>query len=387
MNILKIKPIVILALCAALLTNTSCEDDSHIYEGPNYVEFPVSRTSTSLPYNFMGSELVRIKTQIIGAQGPENRSVNFEVVEGDGTTAQEGVNYSMVSPGSFAIEANSSFGYIELNAIGDALAPGSSVSIALKLLEGDLPISPNYQDATHTISKMARPEIGFDVPSATLSEANAGDTVSFALKLNAPALTDLSVSYNIAGNAIEGTDYRIIQQPDNPLTVEAGVTEIAFQLALINDLMVEDDSIVFEVVSATPATNDDNDIINTAAPLSVKIVDDVKEIGFQAGDTLVLSTDDIGNILIPVMLTEGSSEMITVDYTISGGIAGTDYTDLSAGVVRFSAKNQLTNIALEILEAAFEDKNTVLTLTLDGIATTDQEVSLKGSPTLAIAFK
>ncbi len=357
-----------------------CEEDSHIYEGPNYVEFPNRRTTTTFPYNLIETEKISIVSQIIGAHETTDKSIGYAIAP-ENTTAVEGVHYNLINPEKITIPAQSSFGEIKLEAPVGNFDPGDVFSITFNLLQnGDLPASPNYTTTSHTLRKNNRPILSINKESEDfIKESDTIDTIKAKLDFDAPLETDVAITYEISGTAEEGIDYKLVEPLSNPIIIKKGDTDATIPFVLFDDKLLETDSIIFNIISAVPTTglSKDSVVIGSKNQVTYFIDDETKLTGFVESNTVMLTTLDIGVNPLFISLSEATENPVTITYSISNGMAGRDYNNLTGGTVVFEPGQTSKKIDFQLLDGAFGKGDFTMSVTLESIdAGDDFEVSL-----------
>lgn len=148
------KFLFVLLLSAGFLTGCF-EDKDTSYQGPTLVAFS-PRLGTANTYTqpvtvpATGNSNIVVKVHLVGPHQSSDTTVNFEV----SGTATSGSQYT-ISGNSTTIPANSSFGDINITALGAGLTPGQSRTIVLTLTGGTFAVSENYKTYTITLTKAA----------------------------------------------------------------------------------------------------------------------------------------------------------------------------------------------------------------------------------------
>lgn len=122
------------------------EKRDRTFDGDPQVEFkPIESTRNE------GSGTTSVAVQLIGPQRESDLSVNFSV-NSDGTTAQSGVHYNLVSSSPVTIAANSSSTVIEIDILADSM-PGDETRTLVLTLEGGggVEAAANFDTYTLTI--------------------------------------------------------------------------------------------------------------------------------------------------------------------------------------------------------------------------------------------
>ena len=375
-NIIKTFSAILAA--AVLLVLSGCEEDSHIYEGPNYVELPVAQESFVLPYHATEIDTLRIKTQIIGAHEQSNKAVGFEIVASQ-TSAEAGVHYRLLSPGTFEIPANSSFGYIDVLVLGDGFAPGEAVNLLIQLNEADLPVSPNYSEVEVNISKASRPVLQFGLEEGAPERVTEGDTLDVLLRLNSAAPTDLTIDYRVYGSAAENLDFTLSSPLTGSVTINAGSLLPGtsqggqpFRLIVADDNLRETDTLFFEILDVQAASGQEEDEVVAGATFVLPFMDEDKSIVFTE-EIVRFSSQGLGTQLYTVKMANASDESVTIDYEIQNGTPNVDYEDILGGQLTLQPGQTENSIVLNLLEGATQPKAEALKIVLTGVTSLDEE--------------
>ena len=204
---------------------------------------------------------------------------------------------------------------------------------------------------------------------ANAGEGLEGDTISVPVTISSPAATDVSLTYSISGTATAGTDYTLLSA--NPLVIPKGSTTATIRLAVSNDMEAEGADTV--AVKLESLTSEAVELPETAPTFTYTILEDDKVVSFEATDTLELNgVADADVYTFNVMLSRASTEEVSVDYTIS---SATGITVVPASPMVFQAGQTSQTLAVEVSEAAFSGNQTI-TIELDGVTASDEEVSL-----------
>jgi hypothetical protein len=208
------------------------------------------------------------------------------------------------------------------------------------------------------------------------TESNTIDTLGFQIFVeNDFVAGEVEVSYTLGGTAIEGVDYELISE--NPIILDGSSEEEDYYIYVrfLNDDAIETETkyLTATITSITAEINDelilDEDDYLTAG---IEIEDDL--IGVSIIDTDDLKINNPSIVEVPVRLSGESTEDIHINYSIVG-IGVIDVTPSGIGSVTVKAGETTAIIYLQFSNSAFLADQTV-TLTLDGIGSTDEEVEL-----------
>lgn len=143
--------LIIAGLFAMSVGLSSCfEDENHVYNGPLQVEFdpsPSINKSVTVPVGVTRRD--SLKVQLIGphqAAPIEGTSVLVT----DKTTAQPGVEYTLIDQGRYIIPAGESFGYVRFFLTKPV--DGTAKTLTFELQDTDkVKAAVNYKQSTVTI--------------------------------------------------------------------------------------------------------------------------------------------------------------------------------------------------------------------------------------------
>lgn len=143
------------ALCSLLaIPLTGCfEEFATAYDGPTVVEFDQSAGGSYAIAVAEGSGVISRQINLIGPQQGSASNITFNVVN-EGTTAVEGTHYSLPNGNQVEIPANSSFGQLQVNILGNSLSEGQRVTLQLELVgsqDGSVGAAENLKTFVITI--------------------------------------------------------------------------------------------------------------------------------------------------------------------------------------------------------------------------------------------
>jgi len=128
----------IVTVILLIVTIVSCKKDDKTYQGPPFVDFPVSYQYVVIRGDVYSDYTVPVKVRMGGAQSSSPQTVTFEV--DPASVAVSGTHYSFDSK-SFQIPANSSFGEIPVKFLIPSFPEQTSTYLILTLTGGDLKIN------------------------------------------------------------------------------------------------------------------------------------------------------------------------------------------------------------------------------------------------------
>ena len=203
----------------------SCEDETTV-DRPVAIEFAASSSTT-----YDNLDGVEVTVQMDGAQLANDVNVTYEIDAA--STAVAGTHYAMNTNGTFVIPAQSSFGYIDLDAL--RVTSGETKTVQFTLTGGDYPPREEYK--THTIT-IVGPVLELDE-----SGGEAYDTLALSLvaKINVvgtPRSTAQTVGFTIdpASTAVAGIHYNMVTT-GTEVTIPANGDETGVAFDLIAESM------------------------------------------------------------------------------------------------------------------------------------------------------
>ncbi len=197
------------------------------------------------------------------------------------------------------------------------------------------------------------PELRIDDARASEDEGSLAFTVELDAQSNAPVTVDWATS---AGTATPGQDYT---EASGTLTIAAGATSGAIQVAVTDDDLDEDDETLTVTLSApanaTPAAG--------GATASGVIVDNDGLPKAQIADASAM--EDEGELEFVVRLEGRSAKPVTVDWATSAGTAtpGQDYTEAS-GTLTIAPGEAAGAVQVAVTDDEVHENDETLTVTL-----------------------
>ncbi|MFS0514382.1 DUF4347 domain-containing protein [Nostoc sp. UIC 10607] len=239
-----------------------------------------------------------------------------------------------------------------------SLITGTAPNFTLGTVTNTSPVSFAGQPLNHIGNTNFAPSVNYAISNATptVTEGNSGtQTVTFTVTRSGDTGVATSVNYAFDGTATFSSDYNSIKvagvtgSSSGILKFAAGETTKAITLNVLGENVTEADEIINlnltypnQTVAIAPGTVT---IINDDNPPTISIAD-------KSG------SEDSGNLVFIVKLSNASSEIITVDYNTSNdtAIAGVDYTPLT-GTLTFNPGVTSQTITIPILND-FIDEST-----------------------------
>jgi len=194
----------------------------------------------------------------------------------------------------------------------------------------------------------------------TESSSGAEDIGTAYLNVNLSSPEDvntITVNYTVTGGTADGNDYTL-----NPgiLTFAPLETSQQIEITIVNDGGGEDDETI-EITLSSPT----NAQLGTITQHTYTIEDMNPNIAFDmsASD----GPENVSPVSVPVSLSKLWNEIVTVDYSVTGGTAegnGVDYI-LEAGTLQFDPCDETEYIVINLVEDDFhEDPDETIEITL-----------------------
>ena len=190
------------------------------------------------------------------------------------------------------------------------------------------------------------PEISWNPISSTVSE-NSG-SIQITATLSMISGLSASADYTVSGTASSGLDYTLA---NGTITIPAGSTEANITIEIDNDLIDENDDLVFIHMIAYTNVNAGNSTVYT-----LTITDDDNPPYISFNPISKNSAESIGIVSINTKLSHTSEKPISADFGVIGGTASSliDYT-LISGTVNFVPGTLSKAITCTIADDAIEE--------------------------------
>ncbi|MCB1176837.1 MAG: hypothetical protein KDK36_04570, partial [Leptospiraceae bacterium] len=292
----------------------------------------------------------------ISMESSEIITVDYSVIGGSAT---EGIDYNF-SSGTLNFPANSTDPqYINFSIIDDSIYEGNETIIISLSNPTNSNLGVNNTH-TYTINENdSSPTVEFNTISSNGSESVTN--VSIPVSLNASSGLTSSVNYSVTGgSAVNGVDYSL---SSGTLTFTAGETTQNINFTVTNDTVDEPAETIVITLSSPTGSNLGSNITHTYT-----INDDDLAPNISFDNVNSSGQENISDVTIPVSLSNLSEQVVTVDYSVSGGTAsfGSDY-NLSSGTLTFNPGTATQYINLSIVDdSIFEDNETIEILLSNG---------------------
>ncbi|WP_158642706.1 Calx-beta domain-containing protein [Chitinophaga japonensis] len=185
------------------------------------------------------------------------------------------------------------------------------------------------------------------------------------LLTESPATEDISITYEIGGTAVQGSDY-YAGSLSGSTTILTGQTSTHILLGAINDNLVEgDETVIITITGATGLTSGASYALGDPSEGTFLIIDNDNVItaystGMQAAEP---GSDITAKFQLPGSLT--APEDITIDYFIDGGTAtnGVDYQTPSGQIVLPAGSNSVV-LSIPVIDDKIIEGNETVKITL-----------------------
>ncbi len=282
-----------------------------------------------------------------------SRDVTVPYSAANGSAAQ-GSDYTLAG-GPLVIPAGATSGTIAINVIADSLDEvDETIVINLAGVTNAALVDPMQHTLT-LIDIDATPTVGFAVLSGEGVESVS--TVSVEVKLSASSGREVRVDFAADANDVNSTaqtgeDYSLTP---GTLTFSPGETTKSITLTIVDNEVVEDDESVVLVLSN--AVNAD-----MAGSRYIHTIRDDETVPSVSFNTISGSgAESVDTVAIEVALSVASTQVVTVDYAVTGSAtADADYT-LASGTLTFNPGDTSKVIDLTVIDDEdIEDSEDVL---------------------------
>ena len=318
-----------------------------------------SRTIDFNTTSSSGAESVSSKVITVDLSGESSQDITVDYAI-TGTATGSGTDYTL-SNGTLTISAGSTSGTITIaiaSIVDDSLDEDNE-TIILTLSSPGNAILGNDSVHTYTIfDNDDAPVVDFNAASSNGAESVSTKTIT--VDLSAVSAKNVSVNYAITGTATgSGTDYTLA---DGTLTISAGASSGTITIASIVDDSIDEanETVVLTLSSPSNATLG-SDKIHT---YTINDNDNTPSIDFNT--TSSSGAESVSSKDITVDLSGPSSEIVTVDYAVTGTASGSgaDYT-LVNGTLSIAAGDTTGTITIaNIIDDTTDETNETVIVTL-----------------------
>ncbi|MRG44598.1 T9SS type B sorting domain-containing protein [Chitinophaga sp. SYP-B3965] len=336
------------------------DDESTI---PANLELTVTKGSDATEGGTDGSFVISLAGTVRAAN---DITVNYTI----GGTATQGSDYTVLS-GTAVIRAGDASVTVPVTAQDDDILEVSETVILT--LNGGTGAGITYTgtgNATVNITDNENTPANLVLNVAAngdVSEAAAGAGFIISLPNNIKTATDLTVNYTIAGTAINGTDYALL---NGTAVILAGNNSVAIQISGIDDQIIEGNETIELTITNGSATG----IVLTPganSTASIDLIDDDNNLDIVVSATpSVTEPSTAGKFTISLAGGKAPAKDVTVTYTITGtATSGTDYTALSSSAV-IPAGSTSVDVDLTVLEDELIEPTETVIMTINGGSST-----------------
>ena len=301
-----------------------------------------------------GSESVSSKaiTVDLSAASSQNVTVDYAVT---GTATGSGTDYTLAN-GTLTINAGATSGTITIASIVNDSLDEANETVILTLSNPSNATLGSDSVHTYTIDDNDdAPVVDFNTTSSNGAESSSSKAIT--VDLSAVSAKTVTVNYALTGTATgSGTDYTL---GSGTLTINAGSSSSTITIAsIVDDSIDEADETVVLTLS-----NPSNATVGTDSVHTYTITDNDNTPTIDFNTTTSSGAESISSKAITVDLSGPSSEIVTVDYAVTGTAtgSGTDYTLLN-GTLSIAAGNTTGTITIANIvdDSADEPDETVI---------------------------
>ena len=289
-------------------------------------------------------------------------------------TANGGTDFIALS-GTVTIAAGSTDALIDVSVIDDlVLEDSEDVTVTLTTItsgDSDITIDGDAKSASVTITDT-------DVATASitandLSAGEPGNDGQFTVTISNASDKDTTISFVITGTADEGDDFTALS---GTVTILAGETSAAIDVAVVDDLLLEENETVIVTLTGTSDSDVTLDTDSKSATITITD-DDTASVSIAASDADATEPGDPSdNGQFTVTMTNASTTDTVLNLVITGTAgAGDDYVAIPATVTIVAGQTTATIDVSVIDSDLLEDSETVI-VTLTSIASSDSDVSI-----------
>ena len=306
-------------------------------------------------------------TFTVTLSAPSNRRVTVEYTDSGTGTATSGTDYTALAAATLTFSAGDISKTITVSVTGDTLnEPNETVKVTLRaavnaaiatatgtgsIIDDDSPPDPS----------LTLPSLSFDSPSVVEGDSGTAN-LTFTVALSAASEQQVTVEYADAGTgtATSGTDYT--ELPAGALTFAPGETSKTITVSVIGDTLDEPDETV--EVTLSGAVN-----ATIAAATGAGAITDDDDTPALSISSPSVREGNIGtaNLTFTVTLSAASNRRVTVEYADSRtgtATSGTDYTELPAATLTFSAGDISKTVTVAVTGDTLNEPNETVKVTL-----------------------
>ncbi len=273
--------------------------------------------------------------------------------------AEEGTDYSIPGARTILVAANAISVNIPI-VVTDDSEDENDETIILTLLSSAEYIIGTVSEHTLTITDNDEtPEVTFASGSSSVLE-DAG-TRNVTVNISSAPVADFTLTYDLTGSAVEGTDYSITGGSGTVLFA-ANEFSVDIPIEIIDD---SDDENAETVILTLIATGTEYTVGSISEhTLTITDNDATPEVTFAS--TSVSVDEDVGTQNVTVNLSSAApAGGLTLNYSLDGSaVEGTDYSITGSGSVSVAANAISENIPVVIIDDGVDENAETVILTL-----------------------
>lgn len=300
------------------------------------------------------SENIVSVTARVRITNPTSVATSVNVILGTSTNATNGSDFTFTSPTLLTFNIGDTVKTVNIPVNDDILAE-SNENIILRLSGATNNATYGNDSTTITITDNDIPTLYF--AQATQSVIESAGNLTVAVKYIFPAATNTTVNVilGVSGNATSGTDYTYTSP--TPLIFTPTDTQKSIIIPINDDILVEGaETFVLRLSAAT------NGAQFTTDSTIITITDNDRIPQFSFTTARQTASENSGNVVVRVRMTNATSVNTTVEVNISSGTAtqGTDYNYTNT-TLTFAPTDTVKTVSVAILEdAAIEGPENIL---------------------------
>ncbi len=210
---------------------------------------------------------------------------------------------------------------------------------------------------------------------------NASSPLTITVTSSVAVPQDITVSYNLGGTAIEGTDYEAIS--DKSISLAQGQTSASITIDPIDNNTVETSPRTIVVTLSDP--NVPNFTLPETPSITINLLDDDGENFSVSFEETIMTTNEYNQDTVRFKVTtnfpyQGDLEL---SYSLAGtGVAGTNFTDLGNGKVTIPNGERSADIEIVVLDT--DNQSNDFSETIEVTLESQEGVKVGANPTNSI---
>ncbi len=322
---MKFRYLYIAILSLAVMACNEFEDPALDFSDsfPQYVEMSTGAAISSVEGSTV-SFTVRVRETF-----PTPINVDYTVTGDVTTSGTVTIPASSTSAtGSFVIPDN------------DALGTGGTATITLTAVDNGLDLGRGGPDAgfsslTRTVSWTEDLKVISFAAADTVETVEGVSKLLFIVRSSLAVESNVSVAYTISGDLTAGADYTL--ESPNPLVLATGVTADTIEVMLSEDFdnaAFDDGRNIYVTLNSITGANAETSLAADQTK-GYAIADDTITVQFDSE-----STTAAGGAIVDIPVTISGlgfdhADVMTVNYSIAGGVPVVDYEDATGGSLTF----------------------------------------------------